>query len=701
METFFDTRRRVSRRNRRKNTPKEPPEFFWRVLRILFNAAIIIAALALICISAGYAYVIYTHDEALDRRYPDLIENSLVYDVDGRLMGEFRATENRRTVGPEGLGEHLPRAAVAIEDRRFYDHYGVDPAGVSRAAWADIRSWSVQEGGSTITEQLTKNLFISADRRGRISIWRRFEQAALSISYERRHTKEEILTAYLNSVYFGDGAYGAEMAAERYFSKKARDLTLPEAATLAGVLHAPSTYLTGDGEGIERATVRRNQVLERMADQGMISAAEFERAVSSPLVFAPDSSPDDPAYRPFMDGARREAARQLGPDAVERGGLKIYTTMEPATQRSAVNSIEQTLPYESDPSGAVASVEPQTGAIRAIAGGDGSFNLALDARRQPGSSFKPFVLAAALREYVSPQTVYMSRDLSFQFDGENVRIRNYDYIERGEITLRRAMAESDNTVYVQLAMDVGLGNVARMANDLGVTTTVDPYPSTAIGGLGVGVNALDMASAYATLAGGGVYRAPYSIQRIDRVGFGERENVFRHRVEGRRVLSSNQAAAATAVLRGVVQSGTASRFHNLDYEIGKPSAGKTGTTDDYVDAWYVGYTPRLSTAVWVGYPEGRTPMRNIHGLTTVNGENLPLDIWALYMAQATVNDPPINFAEPNWSEFAPLYRGNALGPASGGSGGGGGSSYSLADSLQSRIQSEVDQILDSVFGDDR
>ncbi len=666
MEKLFETSKKAPAKlaGGDKKAPKKPIGWPLRLLRWCFNLALILVAVAFITVSGIYLYVIYAYDDQLDERYPDLIQNSAVYDLDGERIGEFKAEENRRTVGEDELGEYLPQAVVAIEDKRFHEHYGVDLNGIGRAAWEDLRAFRLRQGGSTITEQLTKNLYISQERRGEVSSWRRAEQAALSVAYERGHTKEEILTAYLNTVYFGDGAYGAEEAAETYFGKSAADLTIAESAALAGFLHAPSTYLSADGEGSEAATDRRDEVLGRMWSQGMISDEQLEEAKDSALEFAGDPPPDDPDYEPFVEAVRREAERVLGAEALERGGLQIYTTLDPTLQQEAVDSIEETLYASGDPSGAVVSVQPQNGAIRALTGQKDDFNLALDARRQPGSAFKPFVLATALKEFVSPEsTYYTSRSLSLDYAGENYNVQNYDGVERGRISLTRALAESDNTVFVQLALDLGLGNVVETAREMGVTASVDPYPSTALGGLGTGVNVLEMASAYSTFAASGIHREPYALERAERLSFGDSEPVYDHKIEGSRVLSSNQAAVANEAMRGAVRSGTASLYHDLDREIGRPSAGKTGTTDDFVDAWYVGYTPRLATAVWVGYPEGRTPMRDVHGESVVNGETLPMDIWSAYMAEATAEDSDVGFSRPDRGEFVPLNRGYAANPA--------------------------------------
>jgi membrane peptidoglycan carboxypeptidase len=647
---FFETGKKAREKRR--------PGPLLYVLRTLFNLFLILGLCGVVGVAALYLSVVERYDASLSRKHPLLVQDSYVYDRQGERIGVLEAPESRETVGLDGMGDHLPAAVVAIEDRRFYEHFGVDFEGLGRAAWTDLRAWEVQEGGSTISEQLMKNLFVDEDERLEVSFWRRFVQSSLAFSYERRHTKEEILTAYLNTVYYGDGAYGAERAARRYFGKSAEDVTLSEAAALAGFLHAPSTYTTWEGEPLEEAaTARRDEVLRLMREQGMISLPEYAIAVSSELDFAPAPPPEDPDYAPFLERVERELAADVGPDAVRLGGLRVYTTVDPDLQKAAVEESAEVLSNEDDPSAAVVTVEPQSGALRALSGKEGDFNLALHARRQPGSSFKPFVLAAALKQNVSPYSVYVSQDLNFSFQDEYYAIENYDSVERGPISISEAMAESDNTVFVQLAADVGLERVASMARQLGINTPVEAYPSTAIGGLGAGVSPLDMASAYSTFAAAGLRREPYSIGRVQRSDYGRTKTAFEHRVGGRRVLTSNEAAIVSNVLRGVVLDGTASMYHDLDEEIGRPSAGKTGTTDDFVDAWYVGYTPRLCTSVWVGYPEGSRSMVGVHGLEEPNGERLPMDIWSSYMARATEDDIPLGFATGDTSGLTVSYGG--------------------------------------------
>lgn len=638
----------------KKATGKRRLGWALRTLRAIFNLVLTMMVVALVIVTAMHFIVVRDYSDRLQARYPDLAENSYVYDRNGDRIAGIQGAQNRETVGTRGLGKRLPEAVVAVEDRRFYQHFGVDVEGVLRAAWIDLRARNVEEGGSTITEQLMKNLFIPEKQRPETSFWRRFTQSSLAFSYEQNHTKSEILTSYLNTVYFGDGAYGAQVAAQQYFGKDAKDLTLSEAAALAGFLHAPSTYSPEDTRSnTRRALDRRDQVLTLMKHQGLISKREYLRAESAKLEFAPDPEPDDPDYQPFVEKVRREVQDNLGADALKKGGLRIQTTLNPGLQSAAVESAAQMLPYGTDPSAAVATVEPQSGAILALAGEENGFNLALDARRQPGSSFKPFVLAAALDQGISPESIYLSKTRSVEFDGQGAyTIGNYDSIERGVISLYTAMAESDNTVFVQLASGLGMKSVVEMAEALGIKEPLETNPATALGGIGTGVSPLDMASAYATFAGRGIYRAPYSVERIDRARYGESERVYDHRLRGQRVLSGNEAATVTDVLKGVVESGTASRFHDLGSELGHPSAGKTGTTDEFVDAWYVGYTPRLSTAVWVGYPDGNRSMTGVHGLAEVNGETLPLDLWSTYMQQATLNDPIIDFSAPDLSEFS-------------------------------------------------
>jgi len=351
---------------------------------------------------------------------------------------------------------------------------------------------------------------------------------------------------------------------------------------------------------------------------------------------------------------RKELAREYGDDAVYEGGLKIYTTLDPELQEMADDAVDSVVDSASgDPSASLVSVDPGTGAVRAMVGGSDfrevKFNLATEAHRQSGSAFKPLVYAEAVDQGISPETMYVSEHLEVPMgEGEDPYVvDNYDFVERGSINLEKAMADSDNTVFVQLALDLGLQRVVDMAHDLGIESEVDAYPSTAIGGLRVGVTPLEMASAYSTFANAGTHMEPYLVQKVTREENGEEETVEEHRLVGDEALSRDEAAVVTESLRGVVERGTASYYHDLEAEIGRPAAGKTGTSNEFIDAWFVGFVPQLSTSVWVGYPNERRSMVNINGLEEINGENYPLDIWSLYMQGAVQKFPVQQFDTPS------------------------------------------------------
>ncbi|MGH3086242.1 MAG: transglycosylase domain-containing protein, partial [Rubrobacteraceae bacterium] len=568
----------------------------------------------------------------------ELAQTSIVYDAEDNVVQELSGVQNRFIVELEDVDPTLRDAVVAIEDHRFYEHQGLDFEAIARAAQTNLETLSIREGGSTITQQLIKNTYISQEMRSVPSFQRKINEAALAWQYEEENSKEEILEQYLNTVYFGANAYGAEAAARTYFDKNAEDLTLPESAMLAGIINLPSAY--DPFSAPESATVRRNVVLEQMLEYDFIDQKQYEQAVKTELELSRGRVEPQNDNEYFLDAVRTELAREYGDQMIYEGGLKIYTTLNPILQELANEAVDSVVvPEEGDPSASMVSIDPDTGAVRAMVGGSNfeevKFNLATQSNRQPGSSFKPFVLAEMIDQGYSPESIYTSEDLRIPLppgDPEPFyEVSNYANIERGPITVDEATAQSDNTVYVQLAMDLGLEDVVEMANALGINAEIEPYPSTAIGGLGEGVNPLEMASAYSTFANSGTNMEPFLVERVTREENGEEVVVEEHELEGERILSRDEAAVVTETLRGVVERGTASMFHDLDAEIGRPSAGKTGTTEEFADAWYVGYTPQLSTSVWVGYPGERRPMVNINGLAEINGENYPLDIWSIYM----------------------------------------------------------------------
>src|SRR5919199_869690 len=587
-----------------------------------------------------------------DYHSAELAQTSVIYDANGNIVDQLYGVQNRFVVPLKGVDPTLRQAIISIEDHRFYEHRGLDFEAIGRAALENIRTLSIQEGGSTLTQQLIKNTYIAQQERAVPSFERKFVEASLAWQYEKQHTKREILGQYLNTVYFGSNAYGAEAAAKTYFNKKASDLTLSESALLAGIINLPAVY--DPFVDPESAKARRNIVLDRMLEYGYISKREHDRAVASTLAVSRGRIQYQNDNEYFLNAVRREIAEEYGDDMLYEGGLEIHTTLDPDLQAMASEAVDSIVnPEAGDPSAALVSIDPSTGAVRAMVGGSdfnrGKFNLATQAHRQAGSSFKPFVYAEAIDQGISPETTYVSKHLEIDMGpySDPYVVDNYDYIQRGPITLEKAIAESDNTVFVQLALDLGLKNVVEMAHRMGITSKIGAYPSTAIGGLGEGVTPFEMASAYSTLPNAGVHMKPYLVQKVTKEENGEEIVIEQHRLKQEEALSRDEAAVVTQALRGVITDGTASYYHDLDAEIGRPSAGKTGTTNNFMDAWFIGFIPQLCTSVWVGYPNERRPMVNINGLQQVNGENYPLDIWSLYMQDAVKMYPEQEFDVPS------------------------------------------------------
>jgi penicillin-binding protein 1A len=661
---------RFSRRRRRLRGRKG------RFVAILRSAILLLCAgvfLGVIFLFASFAYT-YT---ALAEDMPELDEyastelaqTSVVYDADGEVVDELYGVQNRYVVSLNDIDPTLHDAVIAIEDHRFYQHRGLDFEAISRAALENVRSLSIEEGGSTITQQLIKNTYIAQEQRMIPSFERKFAEASLAWQYEEEHSKEEILEQYLNTVYFGANAYGAEAAARTYFNKRAADLTLPESALLAGIINLPGVY--DPFTDPRTAKQRRNVVLDRMLEYGHITREEHDEAVKADLVLSRGRVEHENDNEYFLNAVRRELAEEYGDETVYEGGLEIHTTLDPDLQELANTAVDTIVnPEAGDPSAALVSVDPATGAVRAMVGGSDfdqvKFNLATQAHRQAGSAFKPFVFAEAIEQGISPETTYVSKHLEVPMGeySDPYVVDNYDFIERGPITLEKAIAESDNTVFVQLALDIGLENVVEKAHEMGIVSEVEAYPSTAIGGLGEGVTPLEMASAYSTLPNQGVHMKPYLVQKVTKEEDGEEIVIEEHRLKEEQALTRDEAAVVTQALRGVITDGTASYYHDLDEEIGRPSAGKTGTTNNFVDAWFIGFIPQLSTSVWVGYPDERRPMVNINGLPEINGENYPLDIWSLYMQDAVRMFPEQEFDVPSpYMDLQIKTDGRAVEPA--------------------------------------
>jgi penicillin-binding protein 1A len=552
---------------------------------------------------------------------------SEIFAADGSRLGYVQSSEIRTPIQWADMPVALRQATVAIEDKRFYEHHGVDYEGVIRAGWKNITSGKTVQGGSTITQQLVRALYIKDPKR---DFKRKIREAKMASELEHQHDKRWILQNYLNDVPYGTvqgrTAIGVEAAALTYFGKHAKKLTLDESAMIAGLPQAPSQYNPFQNE--RAALQRRNEVLQAMADNGYITQDEATVATTKPIRLHPTHRFSKRREPYFFDYVQDQLIQKYGVGVYRKGGLKVYTTIDPKLQDEGRRAIQGRLYLKSDPSSAIVTIDPDTGYIKAMASSGGyrdrTFNLAAQGHRQPGSSFKPFVLMTAVLQGADPdRTIYVSKPVNFNIPGYGSwSPKTYSNTYSGAETLTRATLHSDNSVFAQLDLDVGPKNVAHTARLMGITSKLEGLPSEGLGGLTYGVSPLEMASAYATLASGGIRSEPKAIKKVvfpdgksDDVGKPKRKRVF----------SDGVADTVTKVLEKNVQAGTGTAAN-----IGCPAAGKTGTTDNFADAWFVGYTPHMSTAVWVGYPNSRVEMNNVHGIAVAGG-TFPAEIWHDYM----------------------------------------------------------------------
>jgi penicillin-binding protein 1A len=629
--------------------------------RIALIAVIVLVGLGVALGTVGFGgAVAFVNGCSLSSLQPVSIgSNTFIYAADGSLLGVIPAERNRTPVGWNRIGSWMPKATVAIEDKRFWQHGGIDPEGIARAIVADVKAGRVVQGGSTITQQLVRNLYISRER----TVKRKLKEACLAMKLSEKRSKRWILTQYVNAVYYGAQAYGVEAAAQTFFSKRANRLTLSEAALLAGLPQAPSDY--DPFRNPQRALARRNEVLRAMLSNGTITLDQYYAAVGNPsLGLEPGRLYKEIRQPYFFSYVRDELARVYGPARVRSGGLRVYTTIDPRLQVAARKAIKDTLYYSSDPAAAVVSINPANGAIRAMEAvypgrNKNQFNLIAQAHRQAGSTFKVFVLTAAIEQGMNPETTtYLSAPLHYQPDPTcNSSDPNcawdpetYDHTYTGSTTVLSATLRSDNTVFARLTLDVGAENVAKMARRLGVRTDLKVgggyVPSIGLGS--IAVTPLDMASAYATIAAGGIYSRPMAIRRVvlpngkvdEQAGWGKSNR--------KRVLSDGIAYEVTKILEQNVLSGTGvgAQLYN------RPVAGKTGTTENHADAWFCGFTPQLETTVWVGYPRAEIPMESVHGISVAGG-TFPATIWQRFTSAALANARVIDWSQPtHW----PVYR---------------------------------------------
>lgn len=622
------------RQTRRRTTATKPPKKKSPMRRFLWIVGILVF---LIIAGAGCGFIGATMSDLPEVANVKPAASSQIYDVHGNLITTVHATENRLPVKLSQVPKDLQNAFIATEDNRFYSHHGVDPIGIMRAIWVNIAHDGVAEGGSTITQQLARNAFLTQDR----TLKRKIMEAMLAIRIEQYYTKQEILEMYLNQIYFGQGAYGVQAAAHVYFGKNVQDLDLAQSAMLAGLPQSPNYYspLTNYKAGKARQAV----VLGQMVKYDYIDQATADKAKDEDLGLREKSeaahSDNNASY--FIDYVISEIAEKYGDDAVYKDGLKIYTTIDMKAQDAAVQAMHNLPNFYTDdkgltqPQGALIAINPHNGYIVAMVGGrgDDSFNRAVLAERQPGSAFKPFVYLAAIQDGMTPGTVM--DDKKIEFNGWSPK--NYEGTYSGQMTLHYALQHSVNTIAVQLADAVGMRKVLNLASSLGITTLDDSKDNNlaaALGGLTNGVKPIDMAVAYGTLVNGGVKVKPVAITKIvDRNGQVVEENS----TEEQRVVDPKYAYVITNMLESVMSGGTGSGA-----SIGRPAAGKTGTTDESKDAWFVGYTPDLVAAVWMGDDYG------IETLDDITGGTVPAVIWRDFMSQAlnAMEIPASDFTVP-------------------------------------------------------
>lgn len=566
--------------------------------------------------------------------FDQLPQASKVVAADGTVIGRL-GREERQPADLRRLPPHVTHAFLAAEDANFYDHGGVDLTALARAAWNDARRGHVQ-GGSTITQQLAKLNYTGSQH----TVFRKLREVLYAAKLEQRYSKDQLLQRYVNQVYFGDGIYGISAASDHFFGVAPEQLTVAQAATLAGMIHAPGHL---DPYARPQAVVtRRNQVVANMRKHGWIDAATARAASTAPLVPAPQK-PDDvefgttaPHFVQFV-GREATALDQLGGTDASRstqvytGGYTFETTLDPKAQGEATDAARQTLGAPTDPTTAIASVQPGDGAVRVLFGGldfNRRFDVASQGRRQPGSSFKPYLYLAALESGIDPRTVLDSASpKTVSCGGSPWTVHNYEGEGHGPINVDTAMAQSVNTVFQQLMADVGPAALQHTAERLGIADDelTPARCAMALGGLAQGVSPLEQAAAYATFAAKGLYAQPYSIVRIkNRRG----QLVYEHQVKTSPAIPQAEAGVLNAALEGVVNNGTGTAAG-----IGRPLAGKTGTTENHADAWFIGYVPQLSTAVWVGYPDSLVPMTDVGGIA-VSGGTYPARIFARYMKPA-------------------------------------------------------------------
>ena len=626
------------------------------IFSILKTLLIFISSVMIMAVSVWYGFSGMFAPKNMDEQLqPDAA--SEFYDSKGSLIYTTLSEERRIPININYIPDHTQKAFIAIEDNRFYDHLGVDFRGTARAVVSTLSGREVQ-GGSTITQQLAKNAFLTQER----TITRKIKEAFLARELEKRYTKDEILEMYLNHIYFGQGAYGVESAARYYFNKEAKDLNIAESATLAAIPKSPNYF--NPFENPKASKERQELVIDQMVKYGFITEAQGEAAKKEELKLATTAKKreDNPNFY-FIDMITQKVIDELGAEALYKGGLKVYTTLDSDMQRAAIESLkhlpapvapfmeekdleklkedEHPVAYNdknklTQPQVALVAIDPNTGHVKAMLGGRGQdkFNRATLSVRQPGSSFKPFVYLTGMANGFTPASIMEDKEEEFDKDW---RPRNVTKKWYGKVSLRTAIARSMNIPTIRLAREVGVRKVVETAQKMGISTLetegkyTDANLSMAIGGLSHGVSPLEMASAYGVFATNGILCKPFALLKItDANG----QTLYENETVAKRVMDPKPIYSTVDMMKDVLIWGSGGGMG-----IGRPAAGKTGTTDNYVDAWFVGFTPDLSTAVWVGDDNNRT-------LDNMSGSGTPLSIWHDFMIKAHKDIPVSDFVNP-------------------------------------------------------
>ncbi len=601
--------------------------------KILLGLGVVLVVIGIVAgAAAGWVYDMWEDAGSIDeQKLIEPGENTKVYAADGSLLGIIDADIISERVELKAIPKNLQQATIAIEDENFYEHDGVDLSAIVRATVENVEAGEIEQGASTITQQLVRNLYI---KKPEDTLERKLTEAKWAMEFEERYTKDQILEKYLNTATYGtnsgDTAVGVKSAAQIYFNKELEELNLGEAALLAGLPQAPSQY--NPFTSSEAALKRRNLVLDAMLDQGLINDSEHAQWTKSGLGLERGFKYEQFRYRYFFDYVQQELIDRYGTNTARVGGLEVHTTLEPHLQDTA----EAAIVNNYVPSGAAAalvSTDTETGEIKAMASSsnydDSEYNLAAQGRRQPGSAYKPFALTAAVEQGWDPDSTFYSAPSSIVLSPcTGCDPWPVSGGGGGSTSLRNATANSINTVFAQLVLDIGPEAMNDTAKKMGITSPLLDVPAEVLGAADVSV--LEMSNAYATLANGGVHHDPTAINRVEFPN-GDTEEVDPS--SGKRAFSDGVAYTVADVMKGALEYGTAA-----GQGIGCPASGKTGTTEEQSDVWFVGYTPHVSTAVWMGNPDIRTPMPGY-------GADLAAPIWQDYMLEAAT-EPCDDFPEP-------------------------------------------------------